>query len=424
MISPSLTASRISTAAVAIGLTCLAVAAFAPTLRAQTPQVRVFLDCEGCFADFLRTEVTFVDYVRDRSEADVHVLITSTETGGGGREYTAAFIGAGSYLGADHTLKAITTRSDPEDVVRRQLATTLRIGLLNYVARDGVPPRLGVTVRLGSEDDRPAVTGDRWNNWVFSLQGSGSFEGEESSREMQLGASVGADRITPDWKITFGAQLDHQTEEFDLDEDEPVKVARREREFRSLTVKSLGEHWSAGLATEIGSSTFNNIQFSVEAAPAVEFNVFPYSHYTRRQLRILYVVGAERVRYHEETLFGKLDETLPRHELNVTFEQRERWGSLEASLEGSQYLHDRDKSRLEADAEMSWRVVRGLSVSAEVNASRIRDQLSLPRRGATPEEIFLRLRELQSGYQYDFQFSLTYSFGSIFSSVVNPRFGS
>jgi hypothetical protein len=406
-----------------IGLICTAPG---PSLDAQTSpqQIRVFLDCGGCFQDFLRTEVTFVDYVRDRSEADVHVLITSTETGAGGREYTAAFIGAGTFQGIDHTLKAVTTRSDQEDVVRRQLATTLRIGLLNYIARAGVPQRLGVTVRLGSEDERPAAAGDRWNNWVFSLQGSASFDAEESSRESQLGASVGADRITPDWKITFGAELDYETEEFDLDEEDPVKVERREQEFRSLTVKSLGEHWSAGVGTELGSSTFNNMRFSIEAAPAIEFNVFPYSQYTRRQLRLLYRLGVEHVRYHEETLFGKLEETLPRHALDVTFEQRERWGSLEASLEGSQYLHDATKYRFEADGEVSWRVVRGLSISAEVMASRIRDQLSLPRRGATPEEIFLRLRELQSGYQYGLQFSLTYSFGSIFSSVVNPRFGS
>jgi len=425
MIIPSPSASAMAVAVMFTAVTCVALAAAGPILHAQTsaPQVRVFLDCSDCFQDFLQTEVTFVDYVRDRSEADVHVLITSTETGGGGREHTAAFIGAGRYAGIDHTLKAVTTQSDQEDVVRRQLATTLRIGLLNYVARDGVPQQLGVTVRLGSEDDRPAVAGDRWNNWVFSLQASGSFEGEESSRQSQLGASIGADRITPDWKITFGAELDHETEQFDLDEDEPVKVVRREREFRSLTVKSLNDHWSAGVEIDLGSSTFNNTRFSIEAAPAVEFNVFPYSQYTRRQLRVLYSLGAEHVRYHEETLFGKLEETLPRHELDVTFEQRERWGSLQASLEGSQYLHDLLKSRLEAEGQVSWRVVRGLSVSAELNASRIRDQLSLPRRGATPEEIFLRLRELQSGYQYDFQFSLTYSFGSIFSSVVNPRFG-
>jgi hypothetical protein len=426
MTIPSMAASGIPAAAVLIALTCSAMAATRPALHAQTPppQIRVFLDCTECFSDFLRTEVTFVDYVRDRSEADVHILVTSTETGGGGREYTAAFIGAGSYQGIDHTLKAVTTPSDSEDVVRRQLATTVRIGLLNYVARSGVPQRLGVTVRLGSEDDRPAVTGDRWNNWVFSLQGSASFEGEESSRESQLGASVGADRITPDWKITLGAELDHETEEFDLDEDEPVKVKRQEREFSTLTVKSLGEHWSAGVSTDLESSTFNNIRFSAEAGPAIEFNVFPYSQYTRRQLRVLYLLGAEYVRYYEETLYGKLEETLPRHELDVTYEQRERWGSLQASLEGSQYLHDLSKSRLEADGQVSLRVVRGLSIAAQLTASRIRDQLSLPRRGATPEEIFLRLRELQSGYQYDFQFSLTYSFGSIFSSIVNPRFGS
>ena len=58
-----------------------------------------------------------------------------------------------------------------------------------------------------------------------------------------------------------------------------------------------------------------------------------------------------------------------------------------------------------------------------MDASRIRDQLFLPLRGATPEEVLLRLRRLQSGYEYGFRFGLTYTFGSIFSSIVNPRFG-
>jgi hypothetical protein len=62
-------------------------------------------------------------------------------------------------------------------------------------------------------------------------------------------------------------------------------------------------------------------------------------------------------------------------------------------------------------------------VQTQVSASRIRDQIGLPARGATDEEILLRLRRLQSGYEYQFGFSLTYTFGSIFSSVVNPRFG-
>ncbi len=198
---------------------------------------------------------------------------------------------------------------------------------------------------------------------------------------------------------------------------------RRERDLRALVVKGLGEHWSIGGEAETESSTFENIKFSVGGAPAVEFNVFPYSAYTRRQLRALYAVGVQHVRYYEETLYGKTEETLPLHELSLTYEQREQWGSLQARTEWSQYLHDLSKSRLEADGELSVRLARGLSVEGQINGSRIRDQLSLPARDATDEEILLRLRQLQSGYEFSFSVSLTYTFGSIFSSVVNPRFG-
>ena len=386
-------------------------------------QLKIFLDCQGCFSDFLRTEITFVDFVRDRTEADVHALVTNTETAGSGREYTVAFIGNGRFKGTDHTLRTVTTRGDTEDIIRRQLANTLRIGLLHYISKDEVPKGVDVAVRLGSEEQRPALVGDRWNNWVFSIRGSASFDGEESSRERQIGGSISADRITPDWKITFGSDFDHETEEFDLDEEAPVKVRRRERDFDWLVVKALGEHWSIGATGTIESSTFNNIRLLVGAAPAVEYNVFPYSSYTRRQLRVQYAPGLDYTKYYEVTLYGETEEALPRHELSVTYEQRERWGSLEARTEWSQYLHELDKARLELDGEVAVRLARGLSVAADVNVSRIRDQLALPARGATPEEVLLRLRQLESTYEYRFAMSLTYTFGSIFSSIVNPRFG-
>ncbi len=402
-------------------------AAAAQTVQPQSgsqPQVKVFLDCDGCYRDFLRAEVVFVDYVRDRKEADVHVLITSIQTGGGGREYTAAFTGLGTFQGVDHKLRAITTKSDTEDMIRRQLATALRIGLLDYVVREGVPQRLAVDVDLGSERQRPAVAGDRWNNWVFSLRGGASVEGEESQRELEFSGSASADRITPDWKMTIGAFFEQRREEFDLDEEDPVSVKRHERELEALVVKAAGEHWSIGANVEVRSSTFDNNALRTESAAAVEFNVFPYSAYTRRQLRTFYALGFRHARYNEETLFGKLEETHGRHEISTTFEQRERWGSLEARVEFSQYLHDFGKYRLETDGDISLRIARGLSISAEGRASRIRDQISLPRRGATPEEVLLRLRQLRSGYDYDFRLSLTYTFGSIYSAIVNPRFGS
>ena len=409
-------------------LLCFAAAATAHAAPVQTsaspPRLKVFVDCDGCYADFLRAEVTFVDYVRDRKEADVHVLITSIETGGGGREYTAAFTGLRRLQTATHMLKAVTTTSDSEDIIRRQLATTLRVGLLHFVTLGGVPQELSLDVEIEEAKARQAAASDKWNKWVFSLRGSTSFEGQESSRERQFSGSASADRITPEWKITVGAFVQERREEFDLDEEDPVFAERSQRELSWLVVKALGEHWSAGTGGEVLSSTFSNTKFQADVAGAVEYNVFPYSAYTKRQLRTQYILGLRRARYNEETLFGLTSETRGRQEISTTFEQRERWGSIEAQVEFSQYLHDLSKYRLEANGEIAWRVARGLSISADVSGSRIRDQISLPRRGATPEEILLRLRQLRSGYDYDFSMSLTYTFGSIFSAIVNPRFGS
>ncbi len=40
--------------------------------RAQQAMPRVFLDCDRCDDDYVRKEVTFVDHVRNREDADVH----------------------------------------------------------------------------------------------------------------------------------------------------------------------------------------------------------------------------------------------------------------------------------------------------------------------------------------------------------------
>src|SRR5262245_19325328 len=78
-------------------------AAFAAPVRAQeapappaapqpqTPLLKVFVDCNRCDDDYLRQNVGFIDYVRDRAVADVHVLVTTQETGGGGLAWTVRF---------------------------------------------------------------------------------------------------------------------------------------------------------------------------------------------------------------------------------------------------------------------------------------------------------------------------------------------
>jgi hypothetical protein len=54
--------------------------------------------------------------------------------------------------------------------------------------------------------------------------------------------------------------------------------------------------------------------------------------------------------------------------------------------------------------------------------SKINDLIGLPKGGATTEEILLRIRQFETDYSYFFFFGVSYSFGSIFNTVVNPRY--
>ncbi|HXG87033.1 MAG TPA: hypothetical protein VNJ02_01760 [Vicinamibacterales bacterium] len=388
--------------------------------------LKVFLDCSGthCFDDYLRDRVELVEYVRDRADADVHVLVTRAQTGSRGQEYTLSFIGLGAFTATTRTLTVTAESTDSEDRVRRSLASALTVGLLAYVAPTSVPADLEVSAQLSGSTSAP-VSGDHdpWKRWIFSLNGNAQLRAEESQRDRHWRVSVGADRITPEWKLTVGANVFQSRQEFDLDEDQPLAVERNNRSVNWLGVRALGEHWSAGLRGGVRSSTFDNIQLDIRVAPAVEWNFFPYSVYTRRQLRVLYSLGGSKTRYFEETLFEKLRETRARQELSGTYEQREPWGTVEGRVELSNYFPGFTNHRVSVDTEVDIRVARGLSLSLEASASRIRDRLSLPRRDATAEEVLLRLRQLSSGFETRVEFGFRYQFGSRFASIVNPRFG-
>ena len=388
-----------------------------------TDRLRVYLDCGDCFADFIRDEVNMVEYVRDPAGADVHVLVTSSETGSGGRERTVSLLGIGRFKGIDFKMRALSESGDTEDTQRQRLATAIKIGLLNYLAGDGIKGGLLVEVEQTAQQGQVSQATDRWNHWVMSLQGSVAMNGEESSRQLDLQGNLGADRITDTWKITMGAEIEYQREDFDLDEDEPLRAIRNERDFDALVARSLNDHWSIGGRTSVDSSSFDNIALRAFGGPAIEYNFFPYSQYTRRQLRIGYAIGPYRARYVEETLFFTRSDTLVQQQASASLDQREPWGSLQAELEYSTFLPDPSRYRLQLEGDVNVRLARGLSLSIEGSTSRIRDQLSLPRRGVTPEEVLLRLRRLRSGYEYDVQIGLTYTFGSIFNTIVNPRFG-
>ncbi|MBE3111848.1 MAG: hypothetical protein IMZ46_15310 [Acidobacteria bacterium] len=382
--------------------------------------LKVYLDCDSCDLAYIKTEITFVNYVRDRLEAQVHILITTQATGGGGREYTLTFMGQNNCRDLTDVQKYFSIKTDTEDDVRRGLVKALKLGLMSFVGRTPISCRIAV------DYTRPENAGpgrDRWNSWVFSLTGSGYFSGEESYMSRMANASFTANRVTPKSKVRLGFSVDTEKQKYDID-GAIITGTRSSWDGSGLFVKSMGEHWSAGVFFEAESSLYSNIDLGVTAAPALEYNVFPYSQSTRRQLRLLYTLALNPVKYREMTGTGKTRETLFKESLEATLDLREKWGTISVSAEGSHHFHDISKYRVDTFGIVNLRLYKGFSVFVLGGYSWIHDQLSLLGREPTFDELLLRLRELPMNSNYFVSFGFQFTFGSIFTNVINPRFGS
>lgn len=200
---------------------CLAAAqlAFAAPVLAQDPAppasvwrlpegeaLRVFLDCQVlCDFDYLRTEIVFVNWVRDRRDAQVHILVTTQVTGSGGREYTLKFIGLERYAGVEQTLRYVSEQTSTADEIRAGLARVIKLGLVPYVAPLAEGARLDVryTPPAGPKGEIVGAAKDPWNLWYFRTRVGGSFSGERLTGSRSLSLSFSANRTTEAF-VNFG----------------------------------------------------------------------------------------------------------------------------------------------------------------------------------------------------------------------------
>lgn len=403
-------------------------------------RVRVFLDCQthGCNRQEFRTEITFVDWVRERTVADLHVILTSQHAGAG-RQYVFDFIGQGVFEGEDLRLEENVSDTDTRDEVLADLVRTFKGGLVPYVARRGYLDELEITALrravAGAEEEVQVPADDPWGLWVFSISADVEADGEERQSSYEIGGRLSANRTTPDWKINIGFDGDHQYERFDLGMIEDTTTAAPgdsvadiytnetdDWEFDVLAVRSLSRHWSAGTVMEANTSTSLNRRVGGRAAAALEWDLYPYQEANRRQFILHYQFGVSRVEYEDTTLFGKTRETLYDHRLVAVYDTRQPWGNVSFSAEGSNLLHDWSKYRLSFRARTNFRMFRGFDVQIQGRYELIRDQVYLPKEGESTGDILRQRRKLATGYQYGVEVGFSYRFGSIYNNVVNNRF--
>jgi hypothetical protein len=384
------------------------------------PLLRVFLDWPGADIEAMKAEIPFVALVPSLDAAQVRVAVRPEGPPPPEGQLRIELSGLGEFQGQDNILTYTPGREEKPEDVRKGVAGLIDIGLLRYAAKTPVAKDLSVKFL---DQTKPTSVNDKWNFWVFSLSGNAFLSGETQYRSQSYYASISANRTTPALKIRTQVYGNWSDSWFDLGDGTAYTSKTRGRGAYGLVVWSLGQHWSAGGYLEAESSTYSNTKMSLSAAPALEYDLFPYSESTKRQFRILYRIGLTRASYYAETVYFKTAETLLQESLNFAYEVVRPWGKASLQLQGSHFFHNVKFNRVELEGSLEFRVWRGLNLEINGSYTRIRDQLALSAEGASFEDILLRQKQLATGYDYSVSVGLNFSFGSTKSNVVNPRFG-
>lgn len=387
--------------------------------------VKIFLDCNDCDMNYTRQEIPYINYVRDVREAEVFILVTDQDAGSGGEQFTFTFQGQGKFKGLNDTLTFTSSPDQTGTVIREKRTNMLKMGLMRYVAK--TPLFNEIEIKHNKDLESEEVI-DRWNNWVFELSTEPQYESEEANKQLELRNSINVSKITPDIKLEI--EMDHffDREKFienvNTDSATTSTYTTSALMINNLFVKSISDHWSAGLVWDLGSSTRENLNFRTDFLPSIEYDIYPYSEATHRQLRILYSAGMQINNYIDSTVYNKVKETLYVQRMNVAFQLQKKWGSINLLLMGSNYFHDFSKNRIELIGSVRIRIFKGLSLDINGGVAHINDQLSLNKGDISEAERLLQLRELATKYRVEGGIELTYTFGSIYNNIVNPRFSS
>ncbi len=389
------------------------------------PIPNVYLDCASCDVNFIRTNITFVNYVRDQDDASIYLRINDQRTAGGGREFILIFSELGVRDVRSDTLRYVSSSTDSHDERRIGLNRYIKIGLVPFVSHTVAINSLNVIYDEPAErDPEEEEIDDPWDNWVFDVNMRSNMWGQEGEFNFGLYSGFEAERTTHTWKIRNRLQGEIRRRDVELT-DRTLKVNRDWGSYWGMVAYSVSDHLSFGFFTGSSFNRVNNIASSSYIAPSVEYNFFPYSEFQQRRFLVQYQITPNYRRYYNTTIFLKDSEMVMSHELSGRLRYDQRWGRIDIRVSGRHFFHDTSINRLTFNPSFNIRITRGFSVSVSGQYRVINDQLSLELPSDVdpndPESI-IRGVQRPTSYDYSFSFGLSYTFGSIYNNIVNPRF--
>ncbi|MFT5941923.1 MAG: hypothetical protein ACI9AV_000407 [Sediminicola sp.] len=390
------------------------------TAFSQNESIKMFLDC-NCDQRYVQQEINFVSHVRDQGLANVKLFIYDIANASGGRTYKLEFTGEGSFSELENKLSYDTNVNMSSDEVRKGLVKNIKAGILKFVLVSDVADNIEYTINdKGLADLQDINFEDPWNNWLFEVRGEVDVSSEASRNQFRYELGFESDRVTEKWRIRADMEMSRFSSRF-KSEGEEFTSERERYSANGSVVRSLSDHWSAGIFGGAKHDTYTNLNSALDLRPALEYNIFPYREVLRREIVFAYKVGYLYNDYLETTIFGKDTETVFSHSLNVEMRFRQPWGNVFTRITASAFLNDSSKNRLEMDSYLSVRVFKGLSVRFSGDLKFIQDQINLPAGSASLEDVLLQQKQIATNFEIRFGVGLSYTFGSAFNNVINTR---
>ena len=391
----------------------------------STSNFKVYINCNYCYQDFLKTQITWANFVQDQFVSDVDLTITSLRTGSGGNEFQLQFAGKKELVGLRDTMKFNTNAIQTENEVREMLTRKVKLGLVRYAACSST----GDCLKIESTSEQDSLDlgigsnpeEDAWNAWVFRIGANGNVGAQKVYQSGYFNSSLSASQVKETHKISFDVRANYSEQRYDYSGFKDTYILRSQSANASY-VHSINDHWSAGGFAYTERSDFSNYDLFQNVAAAVEYNYFPYQEAQTKSLTMVYRAGFTYYDFQEETIFNKTVDRIPSQSLTIAASFTKDWGQLSTGVEVASFLNDFDRNHLFFWCNYEVRIFKGLSASSWMSYSIQRDQVNIRLDGASQEEVLLQQQQLLTGFEMNAYVGLSYRFGSIYNNVVNPRF--
>ncbi|MFH1729997.1 MAG: hypothetical protein ABIA04_16415 [Pseudomonadota bacterium] len=365
----------------------------------------------------LREAIEKIEFVRLVENMDLAQISLKIRKHDFDSIYYLEFKGFGDFEGIDDDY-VIKIKSEEDEI--QSIIKNIEIALLKYMSKTKLKNNFKIHFDKNMKANKKQE--DEWDYWVFQVGGSINLTGEQTRDTQTFSGFVYADRITDEVRLDINLSASYESQNYELIDSTITSVYENYSHTSSL-VKSLGDHFAYGFHFGTTQSSYDNLDLYAYITPAVEYNLFPYWKSNHYILRAYYRAGYVYNNYIEETVYNKWEDHLAKQWLSLAFSANENWGTILASISGSNYFHDLTLYRLTTNNSIDFKLFGGLALSLGFDFSLISSQLSLPLSEASEEEILLGEILLETSFDYSLTFGFTYTFGSDKAHVVNPRFG-